>query len=264
MAATIFDLAGRTALVTGATGHLGRAMAKALAQAGAHVLVNGRKAETCEALAAELRAAGHQATAAAFDVADETAVAGFLAACPAERLDCLVNNAYAGGGGTVETAAAEDYRRAFEVSVVAAQGLLRLSLPRLRAAVATCGDASVINIASMYGIVSPNPGNYATPAGTNPPFYGAAKAALVQFTRYAACEFGAEGIRVNAIAPGPFPAPAVQRAAPEFVARLTAHVPMKRMGAAGEIGGPVVFLASSAASFVNGAVLAVDGGWTSW
>lgn len=264
MTATSFDLAGRTVLVTGATGHLGRSMVAALAIAGAHVLVNGRKAETCEALAAELRAAGYQATAAAFDVADEAAVAAFFAACPFALIDGLVNNAYAGGGGTVETASADDYRQAYEVSVVAAQRLLRLALPRLRAAVAAYGEASVINIASMYGIVSPNPGNYASPAGTNPPFYGAAKAALVQFTRYAACEFGAEGIRVNAIAPGPFPAPGVQQAAPDFIARLTAQVPMKRMGAAGEIGGPVVFLASRAASFVNGAVLAVDGGWTSW
>jgi NAD(P)-dependent dehydrogenase (short-subunit alcohol dehydrogenase family) len=116
----------------------------------------------------------------------------------------------------------------------------------------------------MYGIVSPITDVYDTPQSTNPPSYGAAKAALGQLTRYAACEFGHEGIRVNAVAPGPFPAPVVQQQSPEFVARLCQQVPMKRIGSAEEIAGPVAFLLSRAASFVNGAVLTVDGGWTSW
>src|SRR5258707_3109708 len=94
----------------------------------------------------------------------------------------------------------------------------------------------------------PNP-----PQPTNPPFYGAAKAALLQWTRYAACEFGPEGIRVNSISPGPFPSESVQKSNPAFIDRLSNKVPMGRIGRADEIRGPTLFLASSASSFVNGA-----------
>jgi NAD(P)-dependent dehydrogenase (short-subunit alcohol dehydrogenase family) len=98
----------------------------------------------------------------------------------------------------------------------------------------------------------------------NPPFYGAAKAALLQWTRYAASEFGKEGIRVNAVSPGPFPSLAMKAANPDFIEALAAKVRMGRIGASDEIKGPMLFLASSAASFVNGANIVVDGGWTCW
>jgi NAD(P)-dependent dehydrogenase (short-subunit alcohol dehydrogenase family) len=117
---------------------------------------------------------------------------------------------------------------------------------------------------SMYGMVSPDQRVYESKRVANPPFYGAAKAALLQWTRYAACEFGPEGIRVNAISPGPFPSTDVQAANPDFVATLANKVPMGRIGHAKEIQGPLSFLISDASSFVNGTNLVVDGGWTCW
>lgn len=259
-----FDLSGRSVLVTGATGYLGQEMARALARAGAHVLVNGRTQQTCTELAERLKADGLKAQAAAFDICDDDAVASFFDHFDAPPLACLINNAYAGGGGTLKTASLEAFRTSYDVAVVSAQRLTVAALPHLRATVAEFGDASIINLASMYGLVSPDPRTYATPEGTNPPFYGAAKAALVQYTRYAACELGPEGIRVNALAPGPFPQTNVLRDAPEFVAMLARKTPLGRVGSAHEIGGPVVFLASPAASFVTGTTLSADGGWTSW
>ncbi len=259
-----FSLVGRSALVTGAAGYLGRSMARALAEEGAHVYVNGRNSSSCNELVEQLRRDELLATPAVFDITDPDRIEAFIHSLGSAPLHILVNNAYAGSGGTLKSSDAQQYRDAYEIALVSAQQTLATALPNLRAAVEESGDASVINVASMYAKVSPDLRIYDTPQGSNPPFYGAAKAALLQFTRYAACELGSEGIRVNAIAPGPFPAPDVTRSSPEFVDRLAKKVPLGRIGAAAEIGGPTVFLASSASSFVNGATIAVDGGFTSW
>lgn len=258
-------LIGRNALVTGATGHLGKAMSHALARAGAHVIVNARKPEPCTELVDELSALGLSAEAAVFDVTDLKAVEEFAQNIGTEiPLHILVNNAASGQGGTIETATDSDFKEAYEIAVVSANRLVTQFLPALRQARLKGEDASIVNIASMYGIVSPDLRNYDTPKNGNPPFYGAAKAGLLQLTRYMACQFAPEGIRCNALAPGPFPKPLVQRDLPQMVERLIDRVPMGRIGQPEEIGGPVVFLASPASSFVTGAVIPVDGGWTAW
>ena len=260
----IFSLKGKTALITGATGHLGTSMALILAEAGAKVLINSRTFERSDALVARLKADGHAAESAVFDVTSSEEVAAFAERLQGDPLHVLVNNAYVGGAGNVECAESEAYAASYDVTMVAAHRLLTAMLPNLRAAADQCGDASVINLASMYALVSPDQRIYESASAANPPFYGAAKAALLQWTRYAACEFGKEGIRVNAISPGPFPSLSVQTANPGFIETLAAKVPMGRIGASEEIRGPMLFLASSAASFVNGANLVVDGGWTCW
>lgn len=259
-----FDLSGQNILITGGAGYLGRAIAVSLASSGATVLINGRCIERCEALADDLCSLGLMANAAAFDVTDGAAVAQFFENYGDQPLNGLVNNAFAGAGGTIETLSSEAYNESYDVTVIAAQRLIKAALPFFRRALANGKQASIVNIMSMYGLVSPVPDLYDSPQSTNPPSYGAAKAALGQLTRYAACEFGHEGIRVNAVAPGPFPSPEVQKQNPDFVARLSQRVPMKRIGAAEEVAGPITFLLSPAASYVNGAVLNVDGGWTSW
>lgn len=262
--AEIFSLAGKTALITGATGYLGTAMAFVLAEAGAKVLVNSRSEVRGNDLVHRIRAAGWQAEPAVFDVCNLVSVQGFFEGYASDALDILVNNAYVGGAGSVELSAAESYGKSYEVTLLAAHNMLQQALPCLRKAVQQSGDASVINIASMYALVSPDQRIYDTPKAVNPPFYGAAKAGLIQWSRYAACEFGREGIRVNSISPGPFPSEAVQSGNPSFIQALAQKVPLGRIGQADEIKGPVLFLASSASSFVNGANLVVDGGWTSW
>lgn len=259
-----FSLQGKRVLVTGATGYLGRAMALGLAELGAHVLVNGRSQMRVMERVAELRDAGLSASPAVFDINDEAEVAKWFSERCSSALHGIVNNAYAGGAGSIETAAESDYRDSYEVSLVSAHRILQHGLPCLRAAVNADGAASVVNIGSMYGMVSPDQRVYKDKQVSNPPFYGAAKAALLQWTRYAACEFGSEGVRVNAISPGPFPAEEVQKANPDFVSKLVARVPLGRVGQAQEIQGPLAFLISDASSFVNGANIVVDGGWTCW
>jgi NAD(P)-dependent dehydrogenase (short-subunit alcohol dehydrogenase family) len=260
----IFSLKGKTALVTGATGHLGRAMTSVLAEAGATVLVNSRSQERCAALVEEITKRGLEAEVAAFDVTQEGSVIEFAKSVQGRAVHILINNAYVGGAGTVETADASAYASSFDVTMVAAHRLVKALLPNLRKGVGSGGDATIINLASMYALVSPDQRVYDSPAGANPPFYGAAKAALLHWTRYAACEFASEGIRVNAISPGPFPNAQVQEGRPEFVARLVNKVPMNRIGTPEEIRGPILFLASPASSYVTGANIVVDGGWTCW
>jgi NAD(P)-dependent dehydrogenase (short-subunit alcohol dehydrogenase family) len=260
----IFSLKGKNALVTGATGHLGSAMASILAEAGAHVFINSRSKERSEALVNNLKASNFSADTAVFNVAVQEEVESFFSSLDNQPLHILINNAYAGGAGTIEHSSANAYQESYDISVIAAHNLIKTALPNLRCAVQESKDASVINIASMYGMVSPDLGIYNSAFSANPPFYGASKAALIQWTRYAACEFGHEGIRINSISPGPFPSENVQKNDPDFIEKLKKKVPMGRIGFPNEIKGPTLFLASSASSYVNGSNLIVDGGWVCW
>ncbi len=258
----LFRLDGRTAFVSGAAGHLGRAMVFALAQAGAHVIVNGRDRARLEELAQELAAQGGSAECAAFDVGDSERVRAFFASRP--RLDVLVNNAIAMTPKPFASVADGDFAETYRTGVIAPFEIVRAALPALRAAASEAGEASVVNIASMYGVVAPDRRIYSHPEQASPLHYGPAKAALLQLTRHLAAELGAERIRVNALVPGPFPRPAVTAQDAPFGARLAGRTMLGRTGNADEIRGPLLFLATPASSFVTGAALAVDGGWTVW
>lgn len=260
----IFSLNGKSALVTGATGYLGEQICLGLANSGAHVIVQGRNESSVNELVQKIQNTGGTAEPAVFDLLDEKAVCLYFKCAVFKKLNVLVNNAYHGIGGTIDCSTDQDYRDSFEIGLVAVQRLFKLCTPLLIEANKQDNLASCINIASMYGHVSPDLGVYDTPKGSNPPFYGAVKAALIQWTKYAACEYGALGIRVNSISPGPFPSIAVQASSPAFVNKLARKVPMKRIGQAKELQGPVVFLATGASSFVNGINLKVDGGWGCW
>jgi len=262
-----FDLTDRVVLLTGAAGHLGSAMAIGLANAGCRLVLNGRNRETLAALSETITSDGSQAYVLPFDVTDTEAVSSALTQVRREigRLDVLINNAYSGHGGTIAASCDDDFEKSYSISVTAAASLVREARPLLEeAGQRNPGGASVINIASMYGVVSPDPRIYSGPEQCNPPFYGSAKAALIQLSRSLACELAPCHIRVNSISPGPFPSPSVQRGSPEMCKQLASRVPLGRIGNPRELIGPVVFLASDASSYVTGHNLLVDGGWTVW
>lgn len=265
--AELFRLDGRVALITGAGGHLGRAISSALASAGAHVVLAGRSAEPLERLHQEILADGGAATALSGDVTDD----GFITTLnrwlerQVGRLDILVNNAYAGRTGGWLTVARDDVLTAANLVVASTLRLVQVTSPLLRSTAREhLGGSSVINIASMYGIVSPDPQIYGRSGLDSPPHYGAAKAGLLQLTRHLAVHLAPDRIRVNAIAPGPFPPPQIRADHPEFIDALRAKVPLGRVGDPSELRGAALFLASDAASFVTGNCITVDGGWTSW
>ncbi len=253
-----FRLDGRIAFVSGARGHLGAAMTRALAGAGAHVIINGRDDSKLARFQEQLGGEGFSVERATFDIADIGAVRAFFAG--RERLDILVNNAVSMQVKGFSSLQPQDFAATYESAVTAAFEAVRAALPALRRAVALAGDASVVNVSSMYGQVAPDGRLYASRDGQSPFHYGPVKAALLQLTRHLAAELGSEGIRVNALVPGPFPAGIDA----EVGQRLAERTMLGRLGKAAEIAGPLLFLASKASSYMTGAALNIDGGWTAW
>jgi NAD(P)-dependent dehydrogenase (short-subunit alcohol dehydrogenase family) len=260
----LFSLKGKNIFLTGATGHLGKPIAWELARAGACVFINSRSEKKCLNLVNEIKSKNLKAETAAFDITDKNAISNFAQTRSNLPIDCLINNAYAGTSGTIKSSDSKSYIESYDVSVVSAHNLTTQLLKNLRLAVKKSGDASIINIASMYGLVSPDLRIYRSSKNSNPPFYGAAKAALLQWTKYAACEFGSEKIRFNAISPGAFPSPSVQKKTPDLIKNLNNKIPLGRIGQPRELTGIVVMLASKAGSYITGANICLDGGLTCW
>jgi len=235
-------------------------MANALAEAGAHVLINGRDAAALESFASKLRDRGFSAEAAAFDAHDVKTIHSFFGGL--KRLDVLVNNIGFMEMKSFGDLQPEDFIATYAATVGTAFESVRAALPALKAAAATAGDASVINVSSMYGQVAPDRRLYDSPAQQSPFHYGPAKAGLEQLTRHLAAELGPAKIRVNALVPGPFPR--AGKMPPGLEERLAGRTMLGRIGQPEEIGGPLLFLASPASRFVTGTSLNVDGGWTAW
>ncbi len=263
----LFRLNGRIALITGATGYLGKSFTTALCQAGAHVILNGRTSEKLEQFAKQLTSNGNRVSLAPFDITQEHLIEENISRIAAKhgRLDIIVNNAYAGRSSTFETATWQDFDNSYRVTVTVAFRIIQIAKPLLEeAAKQNLGGASVINIASMYGVVSPDAAIYGDSGANNPPYYGSAKAGLIQLTRYAACHLATSKIRVNCISPGPFPSPDIVEKNPTFHKELCRKNPMHRIGYPDDLIGPLLFLASDASAYVTGINLPVDGGWTAW
>jgi len=257
----LLDLSGQVAIVTGAAGWLGSAMSRALAEAGATLVVTSRQAARAAAFAATLPGRGHVGMALSQAEADQ--IPGFVAEVVDRlgRVDVLVNNAYGTTAPSIESASAADFDRAYHTGVTAYFLLAREVVRHLRQRNA---PGSIINIASMYGVVASYPDAYSGLPINSPPNYHGLKGGLIHLTRHLAVYWAKDRVRVNAISPGPFPSPRVRESMPEFIQRLDQKVPLGRMGEPEELKGLVVLLASEAGSYITGQNILVDGGWTAW
>ena len=256
----LFDLTGKTALVTGSTGWLGTAFANALAEAGASVVISSRDEERAAAAAAALPVPdGATHHGVALDHMDETSLhSGFEAAVSvAGQLDILVNNGLEGVGKDLTDVSFEEFAR----HQVNNAGYFELARLLRNHVVERSAGGNVINVGSMYGQVGSYPDAYEGSVAS-PVAYHALKGGTIHMTRHLAVYWASDNVRVNCLSPGAFPN--VSKASAELVERLEAKCPMKRMGQPWELKGALVFLASDASSYVTGQILTIDGGWTAW
>jgi NAD(P)-dependent dehydrogenase (short-subunit alcohol dehydrogenase family) len=273
---SLFSLDGKTAVLTGASGFLGRTFALALLANGARVIALGRS----ERLISEAKGwadefGGDKIAVKQIDMYDVAALDALCREIAAEEssIDVLINNAHELGSatgfnvpeGSLENSTFDQWQRNLQGGVYwAVQTTQTLGLKMKEQ-----GKGSIINIATMYASVAPRPQLYEGTTSLNPPGYSASKAALAAFTRYTASFWGREGVRANCISPGPFSNTedvgtgqnAVQEDSP-FVTRLKGYTVLNRIGRPLELCGALLFLASDASTYVTGQNLNVDGGWT--
>jgi len=252
----MFSLEGKTAIVTGASSGLGVAFAKALADAGANVVLAARRKPNLDALAAEIEGAGGHALAVECDVCDSASVRRMVDAARQRfgRVDVLVNNAggSAEAGYVPEKTPDELFVQTIQVNLM---GVFYCAREVARHMLADGKGGSIINIASIMGMAGQQ---------NAPSAYQASKGAVINLTRNLACSWADRRVRVNCISPGWFPSEltAGWLATPKFLSRFVDQAPMQRIGDPQELAGPLVFLASDASSFVTGTILPVDGGLT--
>jgi NAD(P)-dependent dehydrogenase (short-subunit alcohol dehydrogenase family) len=253
---TLFDLDGRTALVTGGSRGLGLQIAEALGDYGARVLLTARKEDELQQAQAQLQARGIDAGYVVADGARPEAVDA-LVGTALQRLgtiDILVNNAGASWGAPAEDHPLDAWDKVFNLNV---RGLFLLSQQVGKRSMIPRGRGRIINLASIAGLRGNPPGGMRTLA------YNTAKGAVVNLTRALAGEWGGYGINVNAIAPGFFPSK-MSRALIEQLGEeaLMGHAPLRRLGDDQDLKGAALLLASDAGKHITGQVIAVDGGYT--
>jgi gluconate 5-dehydrogenase len=250
MSAALFDLSGKTALITGSSRGLGRAMAEGLAAAGARIVVNGTDPERTEAAAAELRAMGYESLSAPFDVTDEAAIKACFQRFDAEgvSVDILVNNAGIQFRKPMLELDTADWRRVIEVNLTAAFVIGREAARRM----APRGAGKIVNIGSLMSSVG---------RATVAP-YTVAKGGIKLLTQAMAAEWAPHNIQSNAIGPGYMLTDMNQALIdnPDFNAWVKGRTPSRRWGKPEELAGAAVFLSSAASNYVNGQIVYVDGG----
>lgn len=253
----LFKLDGRVALVSGGAGIYGAHITRALAEAGAHVVVASRNKERCEEFVSELQKENLSVSAASLDLSSQDSIQALREWIVSrfQRIDILFNNAVARAGGDLGSITEEEWESAMKIN---STGLF-LACKTFGGQMIKQRSGVIINVASIYGVVGPDFKIYEGTQMTNPADYAFAKGGMINFTRYLASYYAPFGIRVNALSPGGF---ASEDLPAEFVHQYSQKTLLGRMATDDDIKGAAVFLASDASAYVTGHNLMLDGGWT--
>jgi NAD(P)-dependent dehydrogenase (short-subunit alcohol dehydrogenase family) len=261
----MISMQGRVAVITGGCGHIGRAIAEGLAEQGCNLLIIDRSEVELKLVCTELVESWNvqvEGLLVDLEISEaRTSITNYIRD-HFGRVDVLINNAGFVGDSQIqgwavqfEEQSIESWRRALEVNITAVFHLSQLLSPMLK----EHGIGSIVNVASIYGLLGPNMSLYEGTKMGNPAAYAVSKGGLIQLTRWMSTVL-APKIRVNCISPG-----GVARNQPQvFVDKYVAHTPLKRMGVEEDFKGAVLFLASDLSSWVTGHNLVVDGGWSAW
>jgi NAD(P)-dependent dehydrogenase (short-subunit alcohol dehydrogenase family) len=259
----LLTLDGRTAVVTGGAGFLGTEMSRTLAELGANVVIASRDEAKCRECCARIEAEATrpiQTLAVRLDLLEKPSILSLVETVTARfgGIDILVNNAWSGRKNTWESIGDADWEYDVDMSLNSVFRIVKAAFPTLRER-----RGVILNIASMYGHIAPDHRIYDGRQFANPPSYGAAKAGVIQFTRYLASFLSPHGIRVNSLSPGAYPHPPT-REHKEFMERLCSKNMLNRLGEPEDLKGAVALLCSDAGGYITGQNLCVDGGWAAW
>lgn len=263
--ADLFSLKGRTALIVGGSGLLGGQITYAFAEMGAEIIVASRNEAACNTFIGTLTQhfPDVKAHAVGVDITQPASIEALIARTAeiteGNGLDILVNSGWSGRKNTFESISDADWNSDIEVCLNGVFRTIKAATPMLKQK-----RGNILNIASMYGHVAPDHRLYDSERFANPPSYGAAKAGLIQLTKYLSSFLSPHGIRANCISPGPFPFESTQKENPDFIARLAAKNPLNRIGRPHELKGAATLLCSDAGSYMTGQNVCVDGGWAVW
>lgn len=255
------DLKGKTALITAGGGYLGMAMSECLAELGSNVILASRDKAKCEKQAKILEQKfSIKAIGLEVDITKTHSIKELEIAISKEfgNIDILISNAAMRRKNTLDSMNVPDWLFDMEHCLNGVFYLINEFIPHLKAT-----KGCIINIASMYGHIAPDYRIYNKPDYTNPPSYGAAKAGVIQLTKYLASFLSPYGIRVNAISPGAFPYGFTNEDS-EFMNNLSSKAMLNRIGKPEDLKGAVMLLASDLGQFITAQNICVDGGWSKW
>ena len=257
---SIFSLKDKVILITGGYGFLGKSITIGLLTQEAKVYVLGRDENKFQNSFSQNILAERNLFFLHCDVADTSSIINAFRKIQASegKIDVLINNAYYSKGQSPELMTDEDWQTGIDGTLGNVFKCIRAIIPYFKEK----NHGKIINVSSMYGMVSPDFDIYNEyPEFLNPPHYGAAKAGIIQLTKYYASYLGKMGITVNAISPGPFPSVRVKEEV-DFVKELERRTCLNRVGKPEDLAGAFVFLASDASDFITGQNIVIDGGWT--
>ncbi|WP_343353437.1 SDR family oxidoreductase [Helicobacter mastomyrinus] len=255
------NLKGKTALITAGGGYLGMAISETLAELGAQVILASRDKDKCQNKANEItQKFDTRAIAAYVDITDDTSIRNLKELIEKEcgSLDILVSNAAQRKKNTLESIDKEDWLFDIEHCLNGVFYLVQHFIPLLKQS-----KGCIITIASMYGHIAPDYRIYNKESYTNPPSYGAAKAGVIQLSKYLASFLSPYGIRVNSISPGAFPY-GFTNDDEEFMTTLSGKAMLNRIGEPDDLKGAIALLASDLGKFITAQNICIDGGWKEW